>query len=68
MERELAEQFAACDRKFADWFNAMTELTTRLPDLEQAKRIRRALGNCLIGLEDEIYCDLRRDFPDLLPK
>lgn len=68
MDRDLVEELAACDRKFAHWFNAMTELTTRMPDQEQAKRIRRVLGTCLNGLEDEVYCALRRDFPDMLPK
>lgn len=66
MERELAQQFAACDRKFADLFNAMTELTVRLPDQEKAKRIRRIMAECLCDLDDELYRDLRRSHPDLL--
>ena len=65
MDRALAEEFAACDRKFGEWFNVMTELSVRLPDADKSKRLRQVLSTCLMGLEEEFYRQLRRDHPDL---
>jgi hypothetical protein len=65
LDRALAEQFAACGRKFGNLFNAMTELSRRLPAPEKGKRLRQILSTCWIGLEEETNHQLRRDYPDL---
>jgi hypothetical protein len=67
MQRELAKEFAECAKEYSDWFNAMTELTIRLEDQDQeyAMRIRRALGNGFLELDEALVIPLRKDHPEL---
>ncbi|MGE0054684.1 MAG: hypothetical protein AB7S74_10775 [Hyphomicrobium sp.] len=66
MQKDLAREFAERAKEYSDWFNAMTELAHRAEeeDLEFAKRIRRALANGFLELDQVFFDPLRKEHPE----
>ena len=67
MKRALAEDLARKYKTFCLWFDDMTEFTIHMEDKKEAKRIRRALGETFILLDDAIRDPVSKKFPDLFP-
>jgi hypothetical protein len=65
MDRKEAEELARTYSEFANWFNRTTSLTMSMLDAEQAKKIRRCLGEMQFLLDDAVKKPVRRDHPDL---
>ena len=65
MDEGLAREFAKKYEEFGEWFSQMTELTLRIPDETEAKKIRRNLGEMSFALDDVIYRPLKSGYPHL---
>jgi hypothetical protein len=65
MDKALAREFALKYKEFSTWFNAMTELSARIDDVDQAKALRRKLAEMLFALDDTIFIPLKKQHPDL---
>jgi hypothetical protein len=69
MERDKkeAEDLARTYREFGEWFNRTTFVTMSLSDAEQAKQIRRCLGEMQFLLDDAVRIPVCREHPHLFP-
>lgn len=65
MDKTLASEFAAKSREYSEWFNAMTELSARIPDVQLARKIRGALAGGFLELDLVLFNPLRHEHPDL---
>ena len=64
MDRELAQEFAQRSREYSDWFNAMTDLSMRIPEVELGRKVRRTLAEGFVQLDEVLFNPTRKEHPN----
>ena len=67
MNRATAEKLVQHLKLLNEPFNAATLVTGEIADVEERRKIRKALANIICKVYTEIMIPISKDFPDLLP-
>lgn len=66
MDRNIAEAICKEFRALSEPFNRITELSMQLPK-DEARAVRRPLGEWYLTLCSELICPIYAQYPDLNP-
>jgi hypothetical protein len=67
MERDTAEKLVAVYHRLTDCLNEATVLVGAVPNIEDQRRFRRALGEMMQSVWVDLTLPIFREFPDLDP-
>jgi hypothetical protein len=66
MDRDLAQRIVSAVNELGPAFNALDALSSKIPDDQEAREFRRALGE-MMGLTVALLRPVLKRFPDLDP-
>ena len=67
MDRDTAEKLVATYHRLNDCLNEASVLIGAIPDAEEQRRFRRALGEMMQSAWVDLMLPIFREFPDLDP-
>lgn len=67
MDKKIAEELVTTIRMFEEPLNILTELTMKIEDAEEAKDLRRYIGEIMALLTIDLLHSIVTEYPELDP-